>query len=151
MKYILHSVIKKAFSPILLLLLFTLNLECSVIDAEFISKYESYALTFGLFIIMVIFLLFYLTFRYKKMLNRQHKLLLEKEIEVEEFKTLNHKKELQKVEENYNTEKKFLELKNIITNLEEKEKEGLKSQVVTKIEEYENRRLKLLERSNIQQ
>jgi hypothetical protein len=85
------------------------------------------------------------------MINRQHKLLIEKEIELEEFKTLNHQQELQKVEENYNTEKKFLELKHTISNLEEKEKEGLKSQVVTKIEEYENRRLKLLERSNIQQ
>jgi len=134
----------------LFILLFSTELsQASFLNVEVLKEYESLSLALFILVTIAIIVLTYLTIRYKKLLNQQHKILFKKEMDIKQLKQTSNNQEISWLGKEHTLDKKIFELEQSIRDLERVKKEGLKSQVVTKIEEYQSRREKVLDRSNI--
>ena len=132
----------------LLLLLPIFSFATSLEDA-FMAKYESYIYSSLFFIVLLIGFLLYWVLLYKKE-RKSFKSLVN--IKDEAFKTMEnrvHGSELTWVKKENELGREIFELKQNIQTLENKLKEGLKSQVVLKIDEYQAKRKKLMDRADI--
>jgi heme exporter protein D len=114
-----------------------------------LNHYGNYLFLAMALSLILIFILLYRLKQSKKSLKNIKELLSKKEIEIENLYGVITKAEQKETQEKHQGEKEILELNHKIRTLEEKLKEGIKSQVISKIVEYQNRRSKVLDRVGI--
>ena len=133
---------------IILFLFTTFSFSISIEEAMML-KYGSYISSSLLFIVLLIGFLLYWTFHYKKSAKNLTVELTQKEDELSALSNIMQERALDRVQNEHKLEKQIFELKQDSKSLNDKLKEGLKSQVVSKIEEYQAKRIKQLDRVDI--
>jgi len=115
-----------------------------------LNHYGNYLfLTIALSFLLILVLLYKLNGS-KKSLKSNKQRLNEKEKEIESLYEVIARAEHKESEDKHQWEKEALQLNHNIQNLEDKLKEGIKSQVISKVMEYQNKRSKILERIGIE-
>jgi len=114
-----------------------------------INNYDKALWGAGVLVALLLLVLLYLVFRYKKELNNARLLLEEKEEKIKWFRQIDAENERKRVALSHSVELEIQALNHTIEALEKEAKEGTKNQVIAKLEALQSKREKLLKRAGL--
>ena len=114
-----------------------------------INNYDKALLGAGVLVGLLLLVLLYLVFKYKKELNNARLLVEEKEEKIKWFRQIDAENERKRVDLAHNVELEMQALNHTIEALEKEAKEGTKNQVIAKLEALQSKREKLLQRAGL--
>jgi len=115
-----------------------------------LNQYGSYLFLFIVFNLLLTSFLLYQLNKFKKSRTANQQRLEAKDKEIESLYQVVARAEQKEIEEKHQWEKEALHLNHTVKNLEDKLKEGIKSQVISKIVEYQHKRSKILDRVGLE-